>query len=155
MFEQRDTAGLGPVPGQPSRGPQTSAAQKLCINCGEETLRHAKALLCMTCAQLANDASNAANGHIKRAIARGEFRSAREFDCVDCSAPAEIYDHRSYKDPFVADPVCRSCNIKRGPANDFRQFQMQKTAGGRAPTGGLEAVPTASKLIDRLNMPQV
>lgn len=35
--------------------------------------------------------------------------------CVDCGAVAEVYDHRDYSKPLDVQPVCRSCNLKRGP----------------------------------------
>lgn len=36
--------------------------------------------------------------------------------CVDCGARAIQYDHRDYNKPLDVEPVCQSCNIKRGPA---------------------------------------
>ena len=35
--------------------------------------------------------------------------------CMDCGKPATCYDHRDYNHPLAVDPVCRSCNGKRGP----------------------------------------
>lgn len=35
--------------------------------------------------------------------------------CVDCGNPAAEYDHRDYRQPLDVQPVCRSCNQKRGP----------------------------------------
>ena len=37
--------------------------------------------------------------------------------CVDCGAPAEMYDHRSLSKPEDVEPVCRRHNILRGPAD--------------------------------------
>lgn len=36
--------------------------------------------------------------------------------CADCPAPAQQYDHRDYNAPLVVAPVCRRCNVRRGPA---------------------------------------
>jgi hypothetical protein len=36
--------------------------------------------------------------------------------CTDCGKPATEYDHRDYGKPLDVQPVCHSCNIKRGPA---------------------------------------
>ena len=36
--------------------------------------------------------------------------------CVDCGAPALEYDHRDYSRPLDVDPVCKSCNRRRGTA---------------------------------------
>ena len=48
----------------------------------------------------------------------GELKrlSAEFVACVDCGARASCYDHRDYNKPLDVDPVCRSCNYKRGPA---------------------------------------
>lgn len=35
--------------------------------------------------------------------------------CVDCGGEATQYDHRDYLKPLEVDPVCRSCNKRRGP----------------------------------------
>jgi hypothetical protein len=39
--------------------------------------------------------------------------------CVDCGKPATVYDHREYAKPLEVDPVCRSCNSRRGPAKEL------------------------------------
>ena len=36
--------------------------------------------------------------------------------CSDCGKPATEYDHRDYEKPLAVEPVCHSCNLKRGPA---------------------------------------
>jgi len=41
--------------------------------------------------------------------------SASKFKCVDCGVNATCYDHRDYQFPFMVEPVCGSCNKKRGP----------------------------------------
>lgn len=53
--------------------------------------------------------------HVKKAIERGELP---ELDgtvpCKDCGKPATGYDHRDYSKPLEVEPVCDSCNHKRG-----------------------------------------
>lgn len=39
--------------------------------------------------------------------------------CVDCKEPAIHYDHRDYGKPLDVQPVCGSCNCKRGSASDI------------------------------------
>src|SRR3990167_8700081 len=34
--------------------------------------------------------------------------------CVDCGKPARECDHRNYKEKLAVEPVCHSCNLKRG-----------------------------------------
>jgi hypothetical protein len=57
-----------------------------------------------------------AHHQVARAIRLGHMKPAREFGCTDCPAPAIEYDHRDYSKPLTVDPVCRRCNLKRGPA---------------------------------------
>jgi hypothetical protein len=42
-----------------------------------------------------------------------------ELPCSDCAERASCYDHRYYQYPLLVEPVCSSCNTKRGPALDF------------------------------------
>lgn len=51
------------------------------------------------------------------AIRRGLLRRPSEFSCTDCGKPATCYDHRDYTKPLDVQPVCRSCNVMRGPAD--------------------------------------
>jgi hypothetical protein len=37
--------------------------------------------------------------------------------CVDCGERAYVHEHRSYVEPDKTEPVCRSCNARRGPAD--------------------------------------
>jgi hypothetical protein len=50
----------------------------------------------------------------------GRIQPAWALSCVDCAAPASEYDHRDYGRPLDVEPVCHSCNIRRGPANENR-----------------------------------
>ena len=62
--------------------------------------------------------ANPAHAAVARAIKRGLLKRPREFPCTDCGKPAEQYDHREYAKPLEVEPVCRRCNLKRGPALD-------------------------------------
>lgn len=50
--------------------------------------------------------------------------------CTDCERPAMVYDHRDYTNPLKVDPVCITCNIRRGkglnPGSSHRKYR--KTA---------------------------
>lgn len=55
--------------------------------------------------------------------------------CVDCGGLATEWDHRDYNDPLRVDPVCRSCNCKRGealshPIENSWAAREQERAGG-------------------------
>jgi hypothetical protein len=51
-----------------------------------------------------------------------------EYACVDCGGVALEYDHRDYGRPVEVEPVCRSCNKRRGRAKwpQPREFKRIK-----------------------------
>lgn len=55
---------------------------------------------------------------VKYAIKKGRLLSLKNnyILCVDCGKRATQYDHRDYSKPLDVKPVCRSCNLYRGPA---------------------------------------
>jgi len=53
---------------------------------------------------------------VRTAIRRGELAPAITKECMDCGTQAVEYDHRDYSKPLDVDPVCHSCNSKRGKA---------------------------------------
>lgn len=54
---------------------------------------------------------------VREAIEAGLLpRLDGSISCVDCDKPAVVYDHRDYRKPLMVVPVCKGCNIKRGPA---------------------------------------
>jgi hypothetical protein len=54
---------------------------------------------------------------IRKAIRAGSLKKLDgSVNCVDCGRPAELYDHRDYRDYLKVQPVCRRCNVKRGSA---------------------------------------
>lgn len=59
-----------------------------------------------------------AHAAVRVAIKRGLLPRLRDGDyaCADCGGLALEYDHRDYGRPLDVDPVCRSCNHKRGTA---------------------------------------
>lgn len=67
------------------------------------------------------------------AIKRGALPSANTQKCTDCGATAECYDHRDYSRPEFVQPVCHSCDTKRGPGKPYpistadleKQFSLQ------------------------------
>jgi hypothetical protein len=56
---------------------------------------------------------------IQNEIARGRMQKASAFACVDCGGQARDWDHRDYTKPLEVEPVCRSCNKKRGPGHPY------------------------------------
>jgi len=60
--------------------------------------------------------SQRARAEVSSAIARGELQPVYTHACVDCGVTAQAYDHRDYGKPLDVEPVCDSCNLKRGSA---------------------------------------
>ena len=79
--------------------------------------RTASAKYCGQCGRTKYSLRGKAISVTQRAIRRGEMPPARAYMCVDCGNPATQYDHRDYSKPLHVDPVCRSCNWHRGPAD--------------------------------------
>lgn len=92
----------------------------LCVSCGGPLNRTAaNAILCWDCIGEMQRARSRALRLVKESILAGSLRPAAEFKCGDCGDQAQVYDHRRYSDPPKIEPVCRSCNIRRGPAEEF------------------------------------
>ena len=53
---------------------------------------------------------------VSAAIKAGQLPHPRGLRCADCSGPAVEYEHRDYNKPLQVDPICRGCNLRRGPA---------------------------------------
>lgn len=51
-------------------------------------------------------------------VRKGTLQNPKTLKCVDCNRDAHCYDHRDYKKPLQVEPVCTSCNVKRGPAKN-------------------------------------
>ena len=60
---------------------------------------------------------------VVEAVRRGHMPPARVLMCVDCGKQAGVYDHRDYRRPLHVEPVCYSCNGKRGAAEPYRSGQ--------------------------------
>lgn len=90
---------------------------RACFMCGADISDlHALRKACWDCGDLHDKESRRAISRVGAAVQRGQIRPASEYQCADCGAPASNYDHRDYTEPLMVDPVCGSCNRKRGPA---------------------------------------
>ena len=101
------------------RGPK-----KKCPHCGKEfNNRHVMAVYCLKCMDWGkrHPLATKASSKVARAIKAGVLRPVTEFSCVDCGENAEHYDHRDYTKPLDVDPVCCSCNCRRGPAYPYNR----------------------------------
>lgn len=97
--------------------------------------RHVLAAYCLGgCADKANGSGGASQAHraVQKAIKAGDLPAANTLTCVDCGTQARDYDHRDYSRPLDVQPVCRSCNKKRGPA---KQVDALCVPRARVPEG--------------------
>ncbi|MGF7131945.1 hypothetical protein P3T40_003428 [Paraburkholderia sp. EB58] len=67
---------------------------------------------------VATKITGARSAHVKvcKAVERGDLPPVTTCCCVDCGDPAQAYDHRDYARPLDVEPVCDSCNVRRGKA---------------------------------------
>lgn len=54
------------------------------------------------------------------AVRAGRLPHPSTLACVDCDGPAVEYEHRDYNRPLAVEPICRRCNLLRGPAVPIR-----------------------------------
>lgn len=114
---------------------QTTSTSKsrICVDCDADiSHRYHTAKLCDICAairkretskrlyreRLKGWRSRITNA-VRIAIDQGKLTAPYKLKCTDCGARATEYDHRDYAKPLDVEPVCRSCNKKRGPAKNY------------------------------------
>lgn len=99
---------------EPRRGP----AQRFCMNCVSEY------------AKQYSRAMREVRFQVYGAVKEGRLPRAATLKCVDCGKQARDWDHRDYAKPLDVEPVCRSCNRKRGPALNHPTLQRGANALG-------------------------
>jgi len=67
------------------------------------------------CAMLADGVRSRCHAAVARLIQLGALDRPANLICVDCGKQAAQYDHRDYTHPIDVEPVCRQCNLLRGP----------------------------------------
>lgn len=101
---------------------------KLCAHCLEVDIsgRWPSTVFCHDCtpAHVRDNGAIAAHKAVARAVKCGELPRPSTLTCTDCGKPACDYDHRDYGKPLDVQPVCRSCNRKRGPARPVLTFEL-------------------------------
>ena len=103
---------------------------QVCAGCGDQfaqTSGGRRASRCGVCRtemhqfRLHGSGRYASNLKLRSAIRHGHVKPAIEFKCVDCGVPAQCYDHRDYNHPLSVEPVCFTCNVRRGSAISLRR----------------------------------
>lgn len=108
---------------------------KKCEVCGAEDLMTHQTRLCHDCSvaqfRRMQKVGAKAHGLVKKAVREGKLpRLDGSVLCVDCGAPALVYDHRSYEQPLDVQPVCKPCNWRRGPSKEAAPLWI-KSRGAR------------------------
>lgn len=117
--ERKQHSGTRGLLSRDSEGRMTKTIH-YCRYCGVNT-RSAHMRTCGHCLSVQNFLTDIGSGRMRAgsavacAINRGDLARATEFVCA-CGKPAEQYDHRDYNRPLEVEPVCRSCNVRRGSA---------------------------------------
>ncbi len=120
-----------------------------CPVCNGPWLRGSSAAMCNPCSRRAREKVIAITrvGHAAVAKAKKDG-TLPELDgsvpCVDCGAPARDYDHRNYDNPLDVVPVCRRCNIRRGPAPALTSMTLRAVSASHK----AKAVSAASSASD-------
>lgn len=114
-----------------------------CCGCGEVELRRGVSARyrCLDCKQRHEQTARTnewLGGHaamiaVAKAVRSGRLPPVEYSLCDDCGKGAQQYDHRDYNLPLSVDPVCRSCNLKRGPAIPLRGAIARAVGRGCAP----------------------
>lgn len=88
-----------------------------CVRCGDSMKAYTSwEKRCWRCVRAADNdrLRRIARMAVKDAVLAGDLPQVKTLTCVDCGNPAQCYDHRDYYKPLDVDPVCKSCDSKRG-----------------------------------------
>lgn len=77
--------------------------------------------------------TRAAQSLVARAVREGRLPHPRGMACTDCGGAAIEYEHRDYNQPLAVEPICRRCNLRRGPARPLRGTLHAVVVRGFAP----------------------
>ncbi len=94
-----------------------------CLRCGHEWQGRTNdsPVQCPKCKSprwnvAAKVSQNNAHALVRQAITQGLLPALDgSIACIDCGAPATVYEHRDYAKPLDVDPTCKRCDILRGP----------------------------------------
>lgn len=94
-----------------------------CRLCRKRKLINNPGDTCQSCRERWLKLLQSAGSAVSAAVGKGFLSPASDHACVDCGRPAKEYDHRDYLKPLKVEPVCRTCNKKRGYAiNTFEDL---------------------------------
>jgi len=130
-IDQRRKIKKSPVPYQGSLKRMKIDGVYVCIDCKVKTERsfirsRNVRMRCIPCGikhtMRKRKIKSAAHRAVANAIKAGILKPAKDCICVDCGGQAQCYDHRFYSKPLDVVPVCRACNVCRGPTQDLAEL---------------------------------
>lgn len=126
------------------RGP-TNAWVAKCRDCGGEAILRFARGICPKCmrgyAKRLKQIAGPAHRKVFEAVKKGILpKLDGAIPCADCGRPAQVYDHRDYSRPLDVVPVCKRCNIRRGPAEQTAPLWRKKLSSRLTP-GSYAATP--------------
>jgi len=105
---------------------------RICVRCGDPFTPingMGSPRYCAACRWPAIAVLLANMSKVRAAIKRGDLPPQRTQACVDCGGQATMYDHRDVTQPLAVEPVCRGCNVRRGPPRWPRPASSCTTCG--------------------------
>lgn len=110
-----------------------------CKLCDSPYLPFYRDKMCQRCARIVRGLKSdyqslrrAGGVAVAKAIRKREMLPPNAHNCVDCGAEALCYDHRDYTKPLDVQPVCRSCNVKRGCGKNLPEYlNLWRAGNGR------------------------
>lgn len=79
---------------------------------------HHSSRRCRPCREITKATQGRAYYAVRLAMLGGQLKNlkAEHVPCADCGKRSACYDHRDYNRLLDVEPVCTSCNIRRGQA---------------------------------------
>jgi hypothetical protein len=102
-----------------------------CVVCGGGFMALKNRRYCDECGPLVRKLAVRAHHQVHKRISAGDLKPATAHACVDCSRPADVWDHRDYGNPLDVVPVCTLHNIMRGAADGFGELGERQRANHR------------------------
>lgn len=117
-----------------------------CVECGHVVLSTGSnsTFKCDQCCPVTS-MKRLAHKAVADAVKCGDLQPATECTCVDCGRPATEYDHRDYDEPLQVDPVCRRCNVRRGPAINNRLVLRQFAQTVQSSISNVNPTPASTR----------
>lgn len=108
---------------------------RICEICSGPAYRASWGAVCLDCREAREIEVRESHRIFAGALREGQFQSLPDgkTECVDCDAPAMVWEHRDAREPLSVEPCCRSCNRRRGRAMTAHEASFRQTGAVCAP----------------------